>query len=55
MVRKKWQVQKDCIDVRLSRIWYEIEDEAESIQITIEKTKRSDDVYSIIVDYTKKK
>lgn len=54
MVTKKWQAQKDYIDMKLSRIWHEVEDKAKSIQITIEKTKRDNDVYNITVQYIEK-
>lgn len=54
MVTKKWQAKKDCIDTMLSRIWHEVEDKAESTQITIEKTKRDNNVYNITVQYIEK-
>lgn len=50
----KYQSEASFMDVKLSKIWYLFEDKSESMQITIEPTRKRPDLYNITVSYIEK-
>lgn len=52
--RQRWRVEKRFVNLKLSELWRTVEDESDSIQITIQKVQYSDNIYDIIMDYFEK-